>query len=236
MLYFLYAAPLISRVAAPLVRREKGLAMKTKLLGVVVLLASAFNLALATARITNASDLPLLQDGSARTAFVSGAYETCMEGQRKLPKNASYTAPELGQYCLCYGRALADIVNATELETMAVEKQIPASFFEKAAISDELCRTSMRPLDQGTARKREIVKLENECSKTYFPEDTDYAASVVRNKYCICLASKTFDLATRDKQIGDDLARYGSTGQTPPPATMNAVKEIIHSCSEQISH
>src|ERR1700735_5440559 len=30
------------------------------------------------------------------------------------------------------------------------------------------------------ARLREIVKLKNECSKTYFPEDTNYAASVVR--------------------------------------------------------
>jgi hypothetical protein len=56
--------------------------MKSVLLGVAVLLASAWNQALVTGRIANASDLPLLQEGSARTAFVSGAYETCMEGRR----------------------------------------------------------------------------------------------------------------------------------------------------------
>ena len=210
--------------------------MKSKLLAVAVLLASALNLVLVTARITHASDLPFLQEGSARTAFVSGAYETCMEGQRKLPKNASFTAPELGQYCLCYGRALADLVTAKEYETVIVEKQIPASFVQKTETSDELCRESMRPLAQRTARLREIVKLKNECSKSYFAEDTDYGASVVRNKYCICWASKAFDLATSDKRIADELGRYGSTGQKPSPATENAVKEIIHYCSEQISH
>jgi hypothetical protein len=210
--------------------------MKSEPLGVAVLLASALNLALVTARIANASDLPLLQEGSARTAFVSGAYETCMEGQRKLPKNASFTAPELGQYCLFYGRALADIITAKEYEVIVVEKQIPAGFLQKTEMSDELCREKMRPLAQSTARLREIVKLQNECSKTYFPEDTDYAASVVRNKYCVCFAPKFFDLATSDKRIADKLGRYASTGQPPSTATTNAVKEIIHYCSERISH
>ena len=32
-----------------------------------------------------------------------------------------------------------------------------------------------------------------------------------RNKYCICWASKAFDLATSDKRIADELGRYGST-------------------------
>jgi hypothetical protein len=59
-----------------------------------------------------------LQDESARTAFISGVYKTCLERQRKLRESASLTDPELGQYCLCYGRAIADIIDAREFEAI----------------------------------------------------------------------------------------------------------------------
>jgi hypothetical protein len=175
------------------------------------------------------SDLPLLQDGSARTAFVSGVYKTCLERQRKLPENTSLTAPELGQYCLCYGRAIADIINATEFEAITLGGAAPASFLEKTALSVKLCRAKMRPEAQGTARERDIVTVTRECSRTYFPEDTDFAASVVRNKYCVCFASRLVDLATNDKLIANEL--YG--GQTPSPAT-KAVKKIKDYCLQQL--
>ena len=73
-------------------------------------------------------DLPLLQDESARTAFISGVYKTCLERQRKLRENASLTAPELGQYCLCYGRALADIIDATDSKPSGKAGPPPRAF------------------------------------------------------------------------------------------------------------
>jgi hypothetical protein len=175
-------------------------------------------------------DLPLLQDGSARTAFISGVYKTCLERQRKLPENTSLTAPELGQYCLCYGRALADIINAREFEAITLGGAAPASFLQKTALSAKLCRAKMRPEAQGTARERDIVTATNECSRTYFPEDTDFAASVVRNKYCVCFASRLVDLATNDKLIANEL--YG--GQTPSPAATKAVKQIKDYCLQRL--
>src|SRR5262245_57831253 len=55
--------------------------------------------------------LPFLQAGSARDAYVGGVYKGCMRKQRAAPENASLTTPELGEYCLCFGRALADVIN-----------------------------------------------------------------------------------------------------------------------------
>ena len=51
---------------------------------------------------------PLLQDGGPRSAFVGGSYRTCLEQQRAA--NASLSTPELGAFCLCYGRSLADLI------------------------------------------------------------------------------------------------------------------------------
>jgi hypothetical protein len=175
-------------------------------------------------------DLPLLQDESARTAFISGVYKTCLERQRKLRENASLTAPELGQYCLCYGRAIVDIIDAREFEAIRQGGAAPASFLPKTASSAKLCRAKMRPEAQGTARERDMVTATNECSRTYFPQDTDFAASVVRNKYCVCFASRLVDLATNDKLIANEL--YG--GQTPSPAASKAVKEIKDYCSQRL--
>jgi hypothetical protein len=176
------------------------------------------------------SDLPLFQDGTARTDFLSGAYKACLEKQRKLSENAGLTTPELGQYCLCYGRALADTINASELEAITLGTAAPASFLQKTASSAKLCRAKMRPEAQGTARERNIVTVTNECSRTYLPEDTDFAASVVRNKFCICFASGVVDLATKDKLIANEL--YG--GQTPSVASTKVVKQIKDYCSRQL--
>jgi hypothetical protein len=174
-------------------------------------------------------DLPLLQDGSARTAFVSGIYKTCLERQRKHPVNTILTPPELGQYCLCYGRAIADVINAEELEDITLDRAAPASFLQKTALSAELCRAKMRPDAKGSAREHALVTVTGECSRTYFPQDTDFAASVVRNKYCACFASRLVDLATTDKLIANEL----SGGQTPSSAT-RGVKEIKDYCSQHL--
>ena len=175
-------------------------------------------------------DLPLLHDESARTAFLSGVYKTCLESQRKLRENASLTVPELGQYCLCYGRAIADIIDAAELEAITKGGAAPASFLPKTTSSAKLCRAKMRPEAQSTVRERNMVTVTNECSRTYSPQDTDFAASVVRNKYCVCFASGLVDLATNDKLIANEL----NGGQTPSAASTKAVKQIKDYCSRQL--
>jgi hypothetical protein len=174
-------------------------------------------------------DLPLLEEGSARTAFVSGIYKTCFERQRKYPENAILTPPELGQYCLCYGRAIADVINAEELEAYTQGRAAPASFLQKTALSTEACRAKMRPDAKLSARDRNMATVTSECSRTYFPQDIDFAASVVRNKYCGCFASRLVDLAATDKLIANEL----SGGQTPSSAS-KGVKEIKDYCSRQL--
>jgi hypothetical protein len=89
--------------------------------------------------------LPLLQDGTARTAFVSGAYSSCMQKQRTLPENAELSAPGLGAYCLCDGRALADMINSNEYQAMAEGVQQTPSLLKKAETASALCTINMLP-------------------------------------------------------------------------------------------
>src|SRR5271154_3307230 len=100
---------------------------------VAVFIVFAAIATLTDAKLAAESDLPLLQDGSPRTDFLSAVYKTCLERQRKLPENTSLTTPELGQYCLCYGRALADIISASEFEAITRGGATPASFLQKTA-------------------------------------------------------------------------------------------------------
>ena len=103
--------------------------------------ASLMLVAMARAAVAGSPEgLPLLHEGSARTAFASRVYKTCLERQRKHPENTILTPPELGQYCLCYGRAIADIVNAEEFEAITLGGAAPASFLQKTALSAKLCR------------------------------------------------------------------------------------------------
>jgi hypothetical protein len=141
--------------------------------------------------------LPFLQDGSPRTAFVSGAYKACLETQRSVPENASVTTSQLGQYCLCYGRALADVINSREYQDLVDhgEHALP-SLTPKIKTAGDLCEARMLPARQNTARNRDIVAATNDCLKSYFPEDTDFEAAVVRNKYCSCFAPGLVDLLT----------------------------------------
>ena len=118
-------------------------------------------------------DLPLLQEGSARTAFISGIYKTCLERQRKHQENTILTPAELGQYCLCYGRAIAEIINAEEFEAITLSRAAPASFLQKTGLSAELCRAKMRPDAKGSACERDLMTVTGECSRTYFPQDRD---------------------------------------------------------------
>jgi hypothetical protein len=130
---------------------------------------------------------PLLQDGSARTAFVSGAYRTCLERQRASAENASLSTPELGAFCLCYGRALADAVNGADYEAL-LAAQLTKSLQKKAQLAASICTARMNPSDQRSEREQEIVALRNQCVKEYHPEDTDAAAAIVRETFCSCFS------------------------------------------------
>ena len=50
----------------------------------------------ATDAVAQQPSFPFLQEGRARTAFVSGSYQTCLERQRAAPENASLSTPEIG--------------------------------------------------------------------------------------------------------------------------------------------
>jgi hypothetical protein len=124
---------------------------------------------------------PLLQEGSARTAFVSGAYRICLEGARRAPENANLPPPVLGAFCLCYGRALADVINGAEYEALT-RGTISESFSKKTETAITVCLTRV-----GQRSDRELALI-TQCLRDYHPEDTDYAAAVVRERLCDCFS------------------------------------------------
>jgi hypothetical protein len=132
---------------------------------------------------------PFLQEGSARTAYIGGVYEGCMKGLPPSPKS--------GPYCLCFGRALADIINSKELEEQITQGKNPASLLKKGELSRNVCLSNMTPESQDTIRKHEIVRETNECLTIYHPEETDMAASLMRTTFCDCLAKGIVDLGAR---------------------------------------
>ena len=133
---------------------------------------------------------PLLQDGGPRTAWVSGSYRTCLQRQRASAENSLLTTSELGGFCLCYGRALADATNGDELEAVGLGDvaRIPQSFYKKMQRASEICWARMSPSQQPSEREKLIVTTKNQCRREYHPEDTDAAAAIVREKFCGCFA------------------------------------------------
>jgi hypothetical protein len=103
--------------------------------------------------------------------------------------NASLSTPELGAFCLCYGRALADAINGAEYEAlMSGVSQLPESFVKKTQVASTICGARMNPSAQRSGREQEIVALRNQCVREYHPEDTDFAAAVVRDRFCGCFS------------------------------------------------
>jgi hypothetical protein len=142
---------------------------------------------IASAAAAQQPTFPLLQDGGARSAFVGGSYRTCLEKQRAAPENASLSTPELGGFCLCYGRALADLITGAEYETLALGK-VAESFSEKQRRAGSVCISRMSTSEQPSQDNQLKVAVENKCRKEFHPEDTDYAAAQVRERFCGCYA------------------------------------------------
>src|SRR6266851_4021029 len=130
---------------------------------------------------------PLLQDGGARSAFVGGTYRTCLEKQRAAAENRTLSAPMVGAFCLCYGRAMADAINGAEYEALATGK-LPDSFVEKGRVASNICIARMSTSQQGSEDRRLRVAVESRCRSEYHPEDTDFAAAQVRERFCGCYA------------------------------------------------
>jgi hypothetical protein len=170
---------------------------------------------------------PLLQDRSARTTFISRAYNTCLNTLGAMPENAPISTPELGQYCLCYGRALADAINEQEYQDLAASgmEHAQPSVVPKATAAANMCHRQMRVDEQSSARENDMVEVTRDCLKTYYPDDTDYQAAVIRDHYCTCLASEWVDLIASDRRLGNT-SQSGSGG-----AASRAIKRVATLCS-----
>lgn len=176
----------------------------------------------------------LLQDGRARTAYVSGFYKTCLPKQRTLPENASLTDPELGGYCLCAGRTVADSITTKEFEAIT-DGRIPASFQKKVEAANNLCITLMMPQRQSTTRERDTVSATNECLKSYHPEDTDIAAAMVRQRFCGCFAPGIVEASTNYTEVAKELSAYASGGPEPPATVIETIKKLTDYCSQRLA-
>jgi hypothetical protein len=130
---------------------------------------------------------PLLQDGGARSAFVGGVYRTCIKEQRAATENASLSTPELGAFCLCYGRGLADAINGAEYEALVTGKRADG-LVEKRRLVANICISRMNTSQQTSQENQLKAAVENRCRREFHPEDTDYAAAQVRERFCGCYA------------------------------------------------
>ncbi len=157
---------------------------------------------------------PFLQEGGARIAFVSGAYRSCMKKQRSSAENASLSTPELGAFCLCYGRALADAINGADYEALiAGADKLPESFLKKTQVASTICIARVTPSAQLSEQEREIVALKNKCLREFHPENTDYAGAMVNGKFCDCFSGA--------------VAKSGNEPKSP--------REAVDYCSRRLS-
>jgi hypothetical protein len=101
----------------------------------------------ATGSLAQQPTFPMLQDGGPRTAFVGGTYRTCLERQRASAENSSLTTPELGAFCLCYGRALADAINGAEYEALMLgDATRPRKFLQENAVGEQSLSDTHEPV------------------------------------------------------------------------------------------
>jgi hypothetical protein len=147
-------------------------------------------------------NFPFLQEGGARSAFVGGSYRTCLEKQRTAPENATLSTPELGAFCLCYGRALADVISGADYEAVAAGK-LSDGFTEKQRLAGNVCISRMSTSQQPSREGRLNVAIENRCRREFHPQDTDYAAAQVRERFCGCYAGAVAGFGTDAKTPRD---------------------------------
>jgi hypothetical protein len=128
---------------------------------------------------------PLLQDGGPRIAFVSGFYESCFKQTKG--KITDFSTPVIADYCLCSARATADSISGADYEALLLGKQ-SEGFGKKLQSAADLCTAKITMSDPMSEHERERRTLIIQCMKEYHPEDPEYAAAVLREKYCGCFA------------------------------------------------
>jgi hypothetical protein len=166
-----------------------------------------------SAAVAQQPTFPLLQDGPGRVAFQSSGYEECLKVQRAAPQNASLSTPELGAYCLCAGRALADTITGAEYEALALGK-FPDSFREKQQRAASICISRMSTSQQSSQASQLEVAIQNMCRNEFNPEDTGYAATLIRENYCGCYAGAVTSSA-REAMSPKDAEDYCSQHMVP---------------------
>ena len=110
------------------------------------LFAAMFSVALFAPALADTS-FPFLQDGRLREGFVLVVANGCIE---RMVKHAGITVTDKDQfaasadgqffakYCLCYGRAMADMINSQEYDQMVLGRQ-PDTFLLKAQQAGAVC-------------------------------------------------------------------------------------------------
>jgi TPR repeat protein len=82
-----------------------------------------------------------ISSGSGRSAFETGARETCLKDQIAAQENASLATENLRTYCGCIASALAELLTADEVASLAAGS-LPASVKRKQEIVGNHCRIS----------------------------------------------------------------------------------------------
>jgi hypothetical protein len=76
--------------------------------------------------------------------------------------------------------------------------------------------------------------MSNECRKSYHPNDTDFPAAVVREKFCGCFASGMVDAATNNSEFANDLMAYSAGRRKLSNGVAKIVNQLTDYCSQRL--
>ena len=95
------------------------------------------------------------------------------------------------------------MINATEYEALSLGK-MPDSFGEKQKRAGNICVSQMSPSEQTSHEDQLKVTVKNSCRKEIHPEDTSYAATQIREKFCSCYAVTTIGTGAKSPKDAVD--------------------------------
>jgi hypothetical protein len=116
-----------------------GLVLRAIALLCASILICAGDAGLASAQQTT---FPFLQDGGARDAFVRGAISTCVKNGIANAENWAVSQDQIQEFCGCYARALADIIDAKDFETLTREGKPSATLSSKTKTASTICQNA----------------------------------------------------------------------------------------------
>jgi hypothetical protein len=105
----------------------------------LVMMSTALSMLTLASQVTaQQPSFPFLQDGGARESFVRSTTNSCIKTQIAAPQNQGFSQELITQFCSCYARAIADIINGQEYESLAAG-EIADTFRKKVSSSSALC-------------------------------------------------------------------------------------------------